>query len=344
LIRADANSVIGTGHVMRCVALAQAWQEAGGTVAFACAELPDALESRLHSEQCAVHRFESAPASRREAHDIQETLRIANTTHPQWLVLDGYQFGPDYQLALRDVKWRLMVIDDDGRHEAYHANVLLNQNAGTAAVLYGRHTHGTRILLGCQYAMLRHEFLHMPRKTSTVASASRVLLTLGGADRPNLTEQFLKISRSCTLAACEIDVLVGPANPNVQSLRELVKGLKRVTLHEAPNNVPEIMSACDVAITAAGSSVYELAYLGVPMLLIVTADNQRPIATAFDQLRAAVWLDRFDTSSATDLEFSVDTFLHNPILRDKCRARAQELVDGQGAARVVAVLNERGDR
>jgi UDP-2,4-diacetamido-2,4,6-trideoxy-beta-L-altropyranose hydrolase len=340
LIRADANSVIGTGHVMRCVALAQAWQEAGGTVAFACAELPDALESRLHSEQCAVHRFESAPASRREAHDIQETLRIANTTHPQWLVLDGYQFGPDYQLALRDVKWRLMVIDDDGRHEAYHANVLLNQNAGAAAVFYGRHTHGTRILLGCQYAMLRREFRQMSPKLATSESISQVLLTLGGADQGNLTERFLTILRSGLPADCQINVLIGPANPHVFRLREITAKMKDVALHVSPSNLPQIMASCDLAVTAAGSSVYELGYLGVPMLLAVTAENQRPIAAALDHLGAAVRIDELGTNPSADLPSALESLISDPARRAECAAKFRQLVDGQGAARVVAILSE----
>jgi UDP-2,4-diacetamido-2,4,6-trideoxy-beta-L-altropyranose hydrolase len=163
LIRADANSVIGTGHVMRCLALAQAWQDAGGTVAFACTDMPDSLLQRLWTERCEVHRFESAPASSREANDLQETLRIANVVRPQWLVLDGYDFGPNYQLALRDSRWRLLFIDDDWRHERYHADILLNQNVGATAALYASRKVGARLLLGCQYALLRRDFRARPQ-------------------------------------------------------------------------------------------------------------------------------------------------------------------------------------
>ena len=325
---------------MRCLALAQAWQDAGGNVAFACAELPESLESRLVTEQCVVHRFESAPASRREEHDIQETLRIANLTHPQWLVLDGYPFGPAFQLALRDVKWRLMVIDDDGRHEAYHADVLLNQNAGAAAVLYGRHTHGARMLLGCQYAMLRREFRQTAPKLTTSETISQVLLTLGGADQGNLTERFLSILRSCLPADCQIDVLIGPANPHVLRLREIAAKMKHVILHVAPSNLPQIMASCDLAVTAAGSSVYELGYLGVPMLLAMTADNQRPIATALDHLGAALRIDELGTNPSADLPSALESLLSDPVRRAECAGKFRQLVDGQGVARVVAALSE----
>lgn len=325
---------------MRCLALAQAWQEAGGTVAFACGDLPDALEARLVSEQCAVHRFELPPACQREAHDIQETLRIANATHPRWLVLDGYFFGPTFQLSLRDVNWRLMVIDDDGRHEAYHADVLLNQNAGAAAVLYGRHIHGTRTLLGCQYAMLRREFRKCPKKLATTESVNQILLTLGGADPGNATENLLPILSSCRSSDCQIQVVIGPANPDVFRLRDVAAKMHRVVLHVSPTNLPQIMASCDLAVTAAGSSVYELGYLGVPMLLAVTAENQRPIAAALDQLGAAVRLNELSGISADYFKTPINWFIHDPAARSECAARFQQLVDGQGAARVVTALRE----
>jgi UDP-2,4-diacetamido-2,4,6-trideoxy-beta-L-altropyranose hydrolase len=325
---------------MRCLALAQAWQEAGGKVAFACADLPDALESRLLSEQCALHRFESAPASQRETRDIQETLRIAAVTRPQWLVLDGYDFGPDYQLALRDVTWRLMVIDDDGRHEAYHADVLLNQNAGAAAVLYGRRTHSARMLLGCQYAMLRREFRQRARKIPTSEIVSQILLTLGGADQGNVTEELLAVLGSCRPADCQIQVVIGPANPHVFRLRDVAAKMNRVVLHVAPTDLPQIMASCDLAVTAAGSSVYELGYLGVPMLLAVTAENQRPIAAALDHLGAAVRLNELSGISSDYFKTPVRWFINDPTARAECAAQFQQLVDGQGAARVAAVLRE----
>jgi UDP-2,4-diacetamido-2,4,6-trideoxy-beta-L-altropyranose hydrolase len=325
---------------MRCLALAQAWQDAGGKVAFACADLPDSLEQRLLSEQCAVHRFDSGTASRREAHDIQQTLGIANATRPRWLVLDGYEFGPDYQLALRDVTWRLMVIDDDGRHEAYHVDVVLNQNAGAAAVLDGRRTHSARMLLGCQYAMLRREFRQTAPRVVRSEFVSQILLTLGGADQGNVTEELLAILGSCRPANCQIQVVIGPANPHVLRLRDVAAKMKRVVLHLAPSNLPQIMASCDLAVTAAGSSVYELGYLGIPMLLAVTGENQRPIAAALDHLGAAVRLNELNDVSSDYFKLPIGWFIHDPTARAGCAARFQQLVDGQGAARVVAAMSE----
>jgi UDP-2,4-diacetamido-2,4,6-trideoxy-beta-L-altropyranose hydrolase len=126
----------------------------------------------------------------------------------------------------------------------------------------------------------------------------------------------------------------------VKPAQDFAAKMKRTTLHAAPPNVPQIMTACDLAVTAAGSSVYELGYLGVPMLLVATADNQRPIAAALDQLGAAVRVDEIHESLTTNLLSALDSVISDPERRAACAAKFRELVDGHGAARVVDVLRE----
>jgi UDP-2,4-diacetamido-2,4,6-trideoxy-beta-L-altropyranose hydrolase len=351
LIRADANSVIGTGHVMRCLALAQAWQDAGGKVAFASAELPEALVARLLSERCELHRFESAPDSSREANDIQETLRIANVVRPEWLVLDGYGFGPNYQLAARDPRWRLLLIDDDWRHERYHVDLLLNQNAGATAALYASRKVSAPLLLGCSYALLRREFRAQPQPAlrDDGRSVEKLLITLGGADQKNDTSRLIRICLDCLPPESTIHVLVGPANPHLRSLNEMCERAPQsgrseksptVMLHVAPPDVRSIMAMCDLAVTAAGSSVYELGFLGIPMLLVVTAENQRAIAAALDSIGAAVWIDESSVHTARGVASAIAAVVENASIRSARAKKFQSLVDGQGAPRVVTALRE----
>jgi len=209
-------------------------------------------------------------------------------------------------------------------------------------------------LLGCKYVMLRREFLQTPRKLEASQTISELLLSLGGGDAKNLTEQFLPVLWPCVPADCKIHVLIGPANPHktarttvlhrrtggAKFAREIVANVKRTIFHVAPPNVPAIMANCDLAITAAGSSVYELGYLGVPMLLAVAASNQRPIAAALDQLGAAVRIDEFHGNLAADLPSALEMMISDPERRATCAAKFRELVDGHGAARVVEVLRE----
>jgi spore coat polysaccharide biosynthesis predicted glycosyltransferase SpsG len=149
-------------------------------------------------------------------------------------------------------------------------------------------------------------------------------------------------------------VLVGPANPHVHSLRETCEKFKspapgrgekmpKLVLHVAPSDVRKIMATCDLAITAAGSSVYELGFLGVPMLLVITAENQRAIAAALDSMGAAVWIDESSVHTARGVASVIAAVVNNASIRAECAKRFQAIVDGQGATRVVAALRREGN-
>ncbi len=343
LIRADASSTIGAGHLMRCLALAQAWQDAGGNAAFACAEIPHSLESRLMDERCALYRLAVDRGSRR---DGQATSALAKSLHANWVVLDGYSFGADFQGGVRNSDRRVLVIDDDGRHETYDADMILNQNGGVDAALYERRPRDACLLLGCEYALLRREFQRIPRGSGAIhGRVRRLLVTLGGADPNNRTERVLRACLKGGCADCEIDVVIGPANRHAGALHEAAQtATRRVVLHASPRNLPELMARCDVAISAAGSSVYELAYFGVPMLLLVTAPNQRTSARYLDRLGAAVLVVEPAFDSQGDLAAAIGAFIENAAIRAQCAATARGLVDGRGAARVVAAMRKLNNR
>ncbi len=143
LVRADANPVIGTGHIMRCLALAQAWQDQGGSVTFACAEgLPESLHQRLSSESMSVRLLQVNPGSEADARAVIELARQVQTSV---VVVDGYHFGADYQRWLKDAGLRLLFIDDNGHAEHYYADWVLNQNihASEFAVSVARSVYST---------------------------------------------------------------------------------------------------------------------------------------------------------------------------------------------------------
>jgi len=274
LLRADASAAIGTGHVMRCLALAQAWQDAGGRATFACAELPPGLASRLTREMIERRGVEAAVGSDADA---ALTVCLARELGAAWVVVDGYRFGPDYYAALQAAGVNVMAIDDMAHLERYPVNLLLNQNLSAAAALYqDRIGAETELLLGPRYSLLRREFrqarVHRPDRAGR---RRRLLLSFGGGDDIDLTGRVLRRLAETGLAGWEVLALAGAANPHVTALRTLAEAAPfPCELRIDVADVAEVMLWADAAITAGGSTVWELASLRLPALIGAAEDNQ----------------------------------------------------------------------
>ena len=152
LLRADGGAGIGSGHVMRCLALAQAWHDAGGAVAFISAGLSGELRHRLAQEHMALLDLDQAPGGSQAA---EATAAHAPRAGAEWVVADGYGFGAEYQRVIKEAGLKLLVLDDYGHAEYYYADIVLNQNRDADGSLYKACEPATRLLLGTTYALLR---------------------------------------------------------------------------------------------------------------------------------------------------------------------------------------------
>ncbi|MGH8864998.1 MAG: UDP-2,4-diacetamido-2,4,6-trideoxy-beta-L-altropyranose hydrolase, partial [Burkholderiales bacterium] len=218
-IRADAGELQGIGHVMRCLALAQAWQDRGGMVLFITATKTPALLDRLASEGCKLQLLKAVPAS---VDDAAETSALAVKAGAAWIVVDGYQFNADYLRALKADSRTLFVVDDFACGGLADADLVLNQNlrAETAmdAGLVDRNQ-----MLGSRFALLRREFRSpgTPARAGSAESpqrASRIVVTFGGSDPGNVTGRVLELLAGFRDWRLQITVLVGPANPHRSDL------------------------------------------------------------------------------------------------------------------------------
>ncbi|HLM79593.1 MAG TPA: UDP-2,4-diacetamido-2,4,6-trideoxy-beta-L-altropyranose hydrolase [Terriglobales bacterium] len=339
LIRADGSLAIGTGHVMRCLALAQAWRDAGGDAVFAMADATPAVEERLRNEG-----FEVARAAVRvgSVADAEETAQLAHKHGASWVVVDGYEFGAQYQTRLKSRGLKVLFIDDNGHAGHYSADLVLNQNAHAREDFYPRRDASTRLLLGPRFAMLRREFTSWRGWNREIpAVARRVLVTMGGSDPDNITGRVVRaILAEPSLNAT---VVVGGSNPHLPQLRELVAGAeKNVQLVENVPNMPELMAKTDVAISGAGTTSLEMCFLGLPALLIVLADNQRPAAEELNRRGAAINLGEGAEIQPSSLSPRLARLVSSQARRRAMSERGKELVDGHGAERVVRALRTSG--
>ena len=343
IIRADAGTQIGTGHVMRCLALAQAWRDGGGKVIFAMTTSVPALETWLYAAGVSVTHLSVQSGSE---DDAAETVALARRNQASWVVADGYHFGIAYQRCVKDAGLQLLVIDDYGHAERYSADIVLNQNLHAHERLYDAREPYTRLLLGTRYVLLRREFLQtrvQPREMPTVAC--RILVTVGGSDPEDVTGKILRALEDIAHDGVETIVVVGASNPHAEHLASVARTCRgSLRLEHNVANLATLMGWADLAISAAGTTAWELAFMGLPSLLVPVADNQRLIAAELDRAGAAINLGWHEHLTVDAIARRVNTLR---VSSEKCRqmsARGTVVVDGNGADRVVAALKGDGLR
>jgi UDP-2,4-diacetamido-2,4,6-trideoxy-beta-L-altropyranose hydrolase len=339
LLRADASTTMGTGHVMRCLALAQTWQDAGGQAVFVTAGVSPALQERLLSEGIAVELESVEPGS---LADARRTVEVARQLASSWVVLDGYHFSSEFQRQIKDAGLRLLVIDDYGHAGHYWADLVLNQNLTAQEGQYERRELYTRLLLGTRYALLRREFQsYRGWRRQTPAVARRVLVTLGGSDPDNATLTVVRTLGRLRLEGLEVVVVLGGANPHREAVAAAAKE-SPATMEVRCNvtTMAELMAWADVAIAAGGSTTWERALLGLPSLVFVLAENQREIAEACGSAGLGWNLGCPGAMPPEQLAAILKCFLTDAATRKMMENRGVSLIDGLGAIRVRTVLSE----
>ena len=299
VLRADAGESVGSGHLMRCVALAQAWMARGGEVTVVAAALPERWRARVEREGIGVVAVL----------DNAAFLRHVEAVGPAWVALDGYQLPTGLQPETRARGARVLVIDDHGTVGKYDADLVLDQNMGASAGAYVNRNADASLLLGLRYVLLRREFWDATAPVDRVVDDVRsVVVSLGGAAD----------DRWCALAERAIDAA----------------GLGGVTrlLHRDPtDDMAAVLARCDLALSAGGTTSYELCRMGVPSLLFAVADNQQPVVDALVAVGAA-WRAPHDED---ELVADVRRLAADADERRRLAKTASALVDGRGSRRVV---------
>lgn len=335
LIRADATSRSGIGHVMRTSALAEQVRRSGGEALLAAARLDDALDRRVRALGIPIVRDDPAPGSLRDASWV---VAEAGRRAVDWVVADGYDFGASFQHALRDAGLRLLLVDDYGHGACYAADLVLNQNLSADERMYADHAPHTRLLLGPSYALIRSEFLTARKTPGEVPErAARILVTMGGADPDNATGRVAQALTRIADPALVIRVVVGPSNPHAAQLAALAAD-PRVELVTPTDGMAALFGGADLALAAAGITTLELCFVGVPALLVVLAENQVRVARALDRAGIAEDLGWHHKLQSEALASRVAALAASPERRRTMIEHGRVRVDGRGAERVLAAM------
>lgn len=338
-LRADASAVIGSGHVMRCLTLAERLRDRGAEATFISRMLPGHLCELVAQRGFAVLRLPDAPFD--EAGDARDTIGALGQSRlrPDWLVTDHYGVGRRWHEALRAQARRILAIDDLADREL-DCDLLLDQNIAPAM-----HTRYAALvppacgqMVGPRYALLQDIYagLHerLPPRSGPV---QRVLVYFGGADQADLTGRTLAALLGLGRPDIAVDVVLSAAAPHAPALRALAERWPQVHLHGPLPTLAPLLARADLAIGAGGASSWERLCVGLPALVVTLADNQVAITEELDRRGLVRWLGHVDQVGEADIAAALRPLLSEPVDRawsERCRS----VVDGHGADRVADIL------
>ena len=378
VIRADANSKIGMGHVMRCLSVADALVKRGEEVLFVTADdTPVPLLTKkgvpyrvLHTdyadmeaelpELLAVLRELTLRAESPEmvlpqmpsqgAESPEEALPQRNTA----ILVDSYYVTEKYLAALK--KRITTIYMDDIYAFSYPVDMLINYNIYGEEMGYEKDAAfaDTKLLLGTEYVPLREEFsvgagyVQSRKKLSegagNVAPAADgdILITTGGSDSFNLAGQLLmEAMKYDALKEKEYHVVSGSLNPHIGELQALAKKHENIHIHCNVTNMAELMAESEVALSAGGSTLYELCAVGVPVIAFSFAENQEHLVQTFVKRGIAQYGGNYRTDGNKMIQNTIaglEKLCGDEALKTEYRRKALQLVDGKGAERIAEAL------
>ena len=361
--RTDASLQMGSGHLMRCLTLADALKAQGADCHFISREHPghllevirqrgykvNSLVAHVPPAQAAIKRIvkEVLRPQQEPPHaawlgstwqtDAQETAAILASLQPDWLVVDHYALDQRWEEALAPHYRKLLVIDDLS-DRPHRCDLLLDQNLGSQPEHYAQWVPAhCQVLTGPHYALLRPEFAALRpyslQRRKPQPALRELLITMGGADQPNATGQVLQALKTCALPAdCRITVVMGLTAPWLQNVRELAAQIPWPTkVVVNVNDMAQRMADSDLAIGAAGSTSWERCCLGLPTLMVVLADNQRDIAIGLERAGAAIALDQYNMSKFVyELKNAITKIISNEIFFINLSRAAANVTNGCG--------------
>jgi UDP-2,4-diacetamido-2,4,6-trideoxy-beta-L-altropyranose hydrolase len=360
--RVDASVKIGLGHIMRCLTLADVLTQHGHQCIFIFRDHPGHLGELIANKNFEFYLLPRAGiAAPIDAagnsyvdwlgvcweEDARQVVEVLSGLHVDWLIVDHYALDARWEREVSSVVAGVMVIDDLADRE-HQCDLLLDQNLGRQESDYDQLVPSDCIrLIGPQYALLRPEFAQLRERSLLRRQASeikRMLISLGGVDRSNVTGQVLTSLLEAALPpSLEIDVVMGASSPHLDSIQRQVAQLPfRATVSVNVSDMAYRMCMADLSIGAAGGTSWERCCLGVPTVLVILADNQVAGARALEQVGAAAVIEALG-----DVQVKLPTLmrqLSDPSAIQKMSRCAAAVTMGDGADRVAQVLLEAVER
>jgi len=338
-VRVDASTAIGTGHLMRCLTLADGLRARGAAVRFVTRGLPPDLADLIgdRGHDVAVLRTDRVS----EAEDARDTVDVLSDRAWSWVIVDHYGLGATWERAMRASATSVMAIDDLA-NRVHECDLLLDQNylALGAARYEGKVPPACHVLTGPRFALLRPEYhTWRSRVSPRTGTVSRVLVFFGGTDPHDMTTLALEALSHPTLSHLAVDVVATVEPRRRAALERLTETRPGITLFGRRPHLADLMAQADLAIGAGGSTTWERMCLGLRSVVITLADNQVEVA---DWL-AHEGLIRLVGAAGEVTSADVRAAVLDELERGEAHAsipQGMALCDGLGVARISSAMLE----
>jgi UDP-2,4-diacetamido-2,4,6-trideoxy-beta-L-altropyranose hydrolase len=332
VFRVDSSTKMGSGHLMRCLTLADELKRRKYNITFICRGLEGNLIPLIEYLVLILPKDDDFQSNdlylnwlgATQEQDLEQTIKII-PKNTDLLIIDSYALDKTWHKKLRPYSKKIMAIDDLADRK-FDCDIVLNQNLGTQKKDYkGKVSDDCELLLGCDYALLRPEFQNLRKialeKRKNTKEIKNILISVGGSDINNLTYDILQGVND----NLNVTVVLGESSPYNKAIQNYAKDRNIKVIINA-NNMAELMLEADLSIGAGGSTSWERCCLGLPTLLFVTDDNQIIIADRLEQQGSVKIVDNL----GKDLDYILTNFFIWQIMSE----RAQTVCDGAGIKRI----------
>ena len=318
VFRVDASKELGIGHFMRCLALSEEFTRRGHVCIF-FSKIDHSLIWKIKNYDI-NHKIISKETSWRK--ELVLLTNFLKENNIDWVVTDHYKIDSNYIRAIIKNGVKVLSIDDTAQIY-YYSNIVVNQNIGAEKIRF-ESDENTIFLLGPDYIMIRDSLLKRNEKKYR-KKVKKILVTMGGTDNYNLTKKILKMIELSHLdKKIDIILIIGPLNTFSSNIKDYVKKSKlKVNIIESPKDISKIYLDSDIAISAGGSTCYELAYFGIPNMIITIANNQLEIAKELYEKHISIYLGDKNKINLDDFRHKINELIINNYIRKK-------MIEGKG--------------
>ncbi len=341
IFRANAGSHVGLGHLVRCRVLAKALQERGQR----CLIVGPPLFLKQSGDESLFDDWIERPQWHGAVEEAKFHIELAKQYNAKHIILDDYRSDFEHQLLIRNAGLRMLQQYDASRPQKFAAQLVINSSPYEKrdhykTVLY---SEDIQMLHGPRYAVLRDEFTRLPKQNQKL-NRHRILVTFGGGDDRGAILTVLKALSTNLPRNSNMIVVAGKHNPCIPQISNWLaeKNHDEIELLVDPDDMPSVIASCGIAILGGGTTTFEVAYCGLPMILMPIAENQYKQGQGWENDGAAFYLGPIKNTDSKVLIGTLTKLINNPNLYDKMSKAARLSVDGHGTKHIIdCLLGER---